>query len=120
MTTTGLQNGHKPLVFKKSFRPTPKMYDAVQVKYIATIPIYPVYPCILGLQSFDVEFIVAPIKIVIEMECLGIVMPIYGHAYHYVFTIFLYRKSDCGTDKKELVVIYEVSKYKPIRTKLCC
>ena len=77
MTTTGLQNGHKLLVFKKSSRPTtPKMYDAVQVKYIAATAVYPVYPCILGLQSFDVEFIVVPIKIVIEMECLGIVMPI--------------------------------------------
>lgn len=62
----------------------------------------------------------SPIKIVIEMECLGIVMSIYGHAYHCLFTTFQHRKSDCGTDKKELVVIYEVSKHKLVRTELWC
>ena len=27
------------------------------------------------------------------MECLGIVMPIYGHAYHYVGLLFTYTGS---------------------------
>ena len=50
----------------------------------------------------------SPLNALIEMECLGIVNN------HQLFVYcFLYRESDNRADKKELVVIYEVSKHQP-------
>ena len=67
---------------------------------------------ILWPQSFDVEFIVSPVNTVIEMICLGKVVRVCLYQQPCVCVCcLLYRESDGGADKKELVVIYEVSNH---------
>ena len=66
---------------------------------------------ILWPQSFDVEFIVSPVNTVIEMICLGIVRVCLYQQPCVCVCCLLYRESDGGADKKELVVIYEVSNH---------
>ena len=50
------------------------------------------------------EFIVSPLNAIIEMECLGTVVLVL-----IIPPVCLYRESDHRADKKELVVVYEVS-----------
>lgn len=49
----------------------------------------------------------SPLNAVVEMECLGTVVPV--QSYQLCVYCFLYRESDHRADKKELVVVYEVS-----------
>lgn len=46
------------------------------------------------------------------MECLGIIVAILSPQLCVMFCL-LYRESDCGANKEELMVFHEVSEYQP-------